>query len=179
MHFLTTAIRLFKYYKELGEAGMAQMTDSMLVAETEGDNNNSIVVIVKHLHGNMLSRWTNFLTEDGEKPWRQRDHEFLHERITRDQVMRLWEEGWQCLFRALDGMTESDLTKTVHIRGQASSAMDVIIRQLMHYSYHVGQIILLCKQQAGDAWQSLSIPKGESAAFNTAMSDPSDTNKQA
>ena len=178
MSFLTTTIRQFRHYKELAEGAMIQLDDAMLLHEAAGGN-NSVVVIVKHLHGNMLSRWTNFLTEDGEKAWRKRDEEFEHASLSRVQLMQLWEEGWQCVFGALGDMTDADLERTVHIRGEASTAMDAIIRQLMHYSYHVGQIVLLCKQQVGENWRSLSIPKGGSAAFNAAMSGQAEATRKS
>jgi len=168
MSFLSTTITQFKHYKDLAEKAMAQLDDTSLLHEVEGAD-NSLTVIVKHLNGNMLSRWTNFLSEDGEKPWRRRDEEFEHSALTRNQLMELWEEGWQCMFSTLESLSDSELGQTVHIRGEASSAMDAIIRQLMHYSYHIGQIILLCKQQAGDTWQSLSIPRGGSAAYNATL----------
>jgi hypothetical protein len=167
MSFLKSAIRQFRHYKELAEKAMAQPDDAALLHEADGDN-NSIVVIVKHMRGNMLSRWTNFLTEDGEKPWRTRDAEFNHETLTRANLLNLWEEGWACVFGTLESLTDADLTRTIHIRGEAMTAMDGILRQLAHYCYHVGQIILLCKQQA-DSWQSLTIPKNGSAAFNAGL----------
>jgi hypothetical protein len=128
---------------------------------------------VKHLHGNMLSRWTNFLSEDGEKPWRRRDEEFEHSPLGREELMRLWEEGWERVFSTLTSLSDEDLAGSIRIRGEQYSVMDAIIRQLMHYSYHIGQMILLCKMKAGDNWESLSIPKGGSAAFNSAMFEKS------
>jgi uncharacterized damage-inducible protein DinB len=167
MRFLETAISQFRHYKELAEKAMAQISDEALLKEC-APNNNSIVILVRHMHGNMLSRWTNFLTEDGEKPWRRRDEEFEHAAFSRAELMELWESGWQCLFGALGSLTDADLPQTIRIRAQEMSAMDAILRQLSHYCYHVGQIILLCKQSA-ESWQSLSIPRNESAAYNAAL----------
>ena len=166
--FLENAVRRFREYKTLAEKAMAQLSNDALLREGD-DVNNSLVVIVKHMRGNMLSRWTNFLTEDGEKPWRQREEEFVHEHLTRERLTGLWEEGWTAVFDTLASLREEDLGRTIHIRTEPMTAMDGIIRQLMHYSYHVGQIILLCKQELGDGWQSLSIPKGGTAAFNATM----------
>lgn len=168
MDFLQSVITRFREYKSLAEKAMAQLSDAQLLHNAE-DSDNSIVVIVKHMRGNMLSRWTNFLTEDGEKPWRQREEEFEHEELSRETLMNLWEEGWACLLNTLGSLRAEDLEHTVHIRREAMPAMDAIIRQVMHYSYHVGQIILLCKHQAGESWHSLSIPRGGTAAFNAAM----------
>jgi hypothetical protein len=170
MSFLKYCITRFREYKRLADKAMAQLSDERLLHNAEGDN-NSIVVIVKHMRGNMLSRWTNFLTEDGEKPWRQREEEFEHEGLSREALMQLWEEGWACLFATLESLSEADLDRIIHIRKEGMSAMDAIIRQLMHYSYHIGQIVLLCKHDAAEGWQSLSIPRGGSAAFNASMAE--------
>lgn len=169
MSFLTSSITRFKTYKQLAEKALAQVSDEALLQDGRNEADNSIVVIVKHMHGNMISRWTDFLTEDGEKPWRRRDEEFEHEALTRAELMALWESGWATVFATLESMNEADLARTVHIRKEPLEAMDAIIRQLMHYAYHVGQIILLCKQALGSNWQSLSIPKGGTAAYNAAM----------
>ena len=168
MSFLQTSMAQFRHYKALAEKAMIQVDDASLLHEASGDN-SSFIVIIKHLHGNMLSRWTAYLTEDGEKPWRERDAEFLHEALTRDGLLQLWEEGWARVFDTLASLTNADLDRTIHIRSEAMTAMDGIIRQQMHYAYHVGQIVLLCKQQVKHAWQSLSIPKGETAAYNAAL----------
>jgi hypothetical protein len=179
MSFLQNSIARLQEYKRLAEKAIAQISDEALLHDAGGENNNSIVVIIKHMHGNMLSRWTNFLTEDGEKPWRQRDDEFEHEAMSREQLLTLWEEGWQCMFNALMPLTEEDLAKNVLIRGEKLTVTDAIVRQLMHYAYHIGQIVLLCKQEAAEGWASLSIPKGGSAAFNTSMAAAAERKKQA
>jgi len=144
---------------------MAQVTDEQLVAVLDGEM-NSIAVIVKHMAGNMRSRWTDFLTSDGEKPDRNRDSEFVEAPATREALLALWEEGWQCLFGALEPLSEEDLQRTVTIRGEAHSVMQAINRQVAHYSYHVGQIVLLAKHFKRDEWQSLSVPRRQSGEFN-------------
>lgn len=163
--FLTTARKVFAQYKQLGEKTVEQLPDEQLFFQYNADS-NSIATIVKHLHGNMLSRWTDFLTSDGEKEWRQRDAEFENGPVTREELLRIWNEGWNCLFAALDGLTENDLDKTVYIRNEAHTVQDAILRQLAHYPYHVGQIIYIGKMIAGENWKSLSIPKNQSKAFN-------------
>ncbi len=163
--FLTTTIKVFRQYKALGEKTMEQLSDEKLFFQYN-DDSNSIAVIVKHLHGNMLSRWTDFLTSDGEKEWRERDAEFENESMTRETLLQKWNEGWNCMFNTLESLKAEDLAKTVYIRNEAHSAQDAIIRQLAHYSYHVGQIVYLGKMIAGTGWKSLSIPKNQSKAFN-------------
>jgi hypothetical protein len=127
---------------------------------------NSIAVVMQHMAGNMKSRWTNFLSEDGEKPWRNRDSEFEQPPATRVALMQLWEEGWDCMFQALESLTDADLNRSVPIRGEAHSVMQAINRQVAHYSYHCGQIVLLAKHFQHTQWTSLTVPKGKSAAFN-------------
>ena len=156
---------LFLYYKSLGEKAMDQVSDEALF-HTPDDKSNSISVIVKHLHGNMLSRWTDFLTTDGEKEWRQRDGEFEETLTTRAQVMHLWEEGWKCLFDALRSLTDEDLKKVVYIRNMGQPAEEAILRQLAHYAYHVGQIVYLARMLNEGNWTSLTIPKNQSKKFN-------------
>ena len=170
MASLQTTIRQFRNYKGLAERALDQLNDESLLRASDAAD-NSLVVLVKHMHGNMLSRWTNFLTEDGEKAWRQRDEEFEHSEMTRAQLLELWNAGWSRMFETLEQLSEADLERTIQIRGEAMTAGDAIIRQTMHYAYHVGQIVQLCKQRAGDGWQSLSIPKGGSAAYNSAMQE--------
>lgn len=160
MNFIPDCITRLREYKALAEKAMNQLSDDALLREPLHEGDNSLVVLVKHMHGNMLSRWTNFLTEDGEKIWRKRNDEFRHVGTTRERLMQLWEEGWTCFLSALESLQQDDLNRTVHIRQQPLSAGDAIIRQVMHYSYHVGQIILLCKQVKGNDWQSLSMPVG-------------------
>lgn len=148
---------------------MAQVTDEQLIAVLDGEM-NSIAIIVKHMAGNMRSRWTDFLSSDGEKPSRNRDTEFEDPPLTRKALLSLWEEGWQCLFRALEPLSDQDLQRTVTIRGEAHSVMQAINRQVAHYSYHCGQIVLLAKHFKHSEWQSLSVPRRQSADFNRRVS---------
>jgi hypothetical protein len=162
---LHSTIRVFEYYKSLGEKALVQISDEALFHMPD-EKSNSISVIIKHLHGNMLSRWTDFLTTDGEKDWRNRDEEFEEEPTTRAEVMQQWDLGWACLFEALAGLTADDLSKTVYIRNMGQTVEDAIIRQLAHYAYHVGQIVYLARLFNDGTWMSLSIPKGGSEGFN-------------
>jgi hypothetical protein len=163
--YLADAISLFRYYKKLGEGAMRQVSDEQLFQSLD-EEGNSIAITVKHMSGNMLSRWSEFLTSDGEKPTRNRDAEFEFSEGSRDAVMTLWESGWGCLFSALEPLTEADLSRRVTIRGEAHSVVQAVNRQLAHYPHHVGQIVLLAKHFAGSRWQTLSIAKNSSAAFN-------------
>lgn len=162
---LRECIAVFTKQKALAERAMAQLSDAEVFAAIDSDA-NSIAVIVKHLHGNMRSRWTGFLISDGEKPDRHRDAEFeLTASTSRDEVMRWWEAGWGYLFAALDELTPAQLSATVTIRGQQLSVTAAILRQLDHYGQHIGQIVLLAKHFRGAEWQSLSIPRGKSEEF--------------
>lgn len=163
--YLQSVNRLFRYYKSLGEKAMSQIGNASLFVPPNEDS-NSVATIVKHLHGNMLSRWTDFMTTDGEKEWRQRDAEFENGLDDRKVVMQKWEEGWDCLLSAIDSLTEDDLQKTVYIRNEGHSVMDAINRQLAHYSYHIGQIIYAAKMLKDEKWESLSIPKNKSKEYN-------------
>lgn len=163
--YLSSVIKRFGEYKALGEKTFAQLTDAQLLQQPN-EASNSIAVIVQHLHGNMLSRWTAFLTEDGEKPWRERDAEFETQSLGKEALLRLWEEGWEALFAALQSLDEDDLTKTITIRSQPLAVVDAINRQLAHYSYHVGQIVYLGRWLKNADWQSLSVAKGASKTFN-------------
>lgn len=163
--YLEDARTLFAYYKKLGERAFAQVTDQQLGLTLDNEA-NSIATIVKHMTGNMRSRWTDFLTTDGEKPDRNRDSEFEEPPSTRAALLATWESGWACLFSALEPLTDADLTRTITIRGEAHSVMQAINRQLAHYPHHVGQIVLLAKHFAHDHWQSLSVPRRGSAEFN-------------
>jgi hypothetical protein len=156
---------VFRYYKKLGERAMDQVADEHLFATLDHEA-NSIATIVKHITGNMRSRWTDFLTTDGEKADRNRDGEFVDPPSTRDALLKNWEDGWQYVFAALESLTDADLTRTVTIRGEPHSVMQAINRQLAHYPHHVGQIVLLAKHFACDRWQSLSVPRNKSADFN-------------
>lgn len=166
--FLPSAINRFAEYKTLGDKTFAQLTEQDLHWQPN-EATNSIAIIVQHMHGNMLSRWTNFLTEDGEKSWRQRDAEFESTVSSKDEILKKWEEGWAVLFAALYALTEDQLEQTITIRSQPLTVVDAINRQLAHYSYHVGQIVLLGKWLKGDAWQTLSIAKGQSQQYNQAL----------
>jgi hypothetical protein len=159
------SLALFRQYKRLAEGAMGQVTDEQLLATLDTET-NSIALIVKHLTGNMLSRWTDFLTTDGEKPSRDRDREFVDPPATRKALMAAWEEGWARLFEALDPLSDADLARTVTIRGEAHSVMQAINRQVAHYSLHVGQIVMLAKHFARDRWRPLTVARNQSAEFN-------------
>jgi hypothetical protein len=163
--YLEDALALFAYYKKLGERAMAQVSDDQLIACLDSEC-NSIALIVKHMAGNMRSRWTGFLTTDGEKPDRNRDSEFEEPPPTRVALLAAWESGWACVFAALNPLTDADLGRTITIRGEAHSVMQAINRQLAHYPHHVGQIVFLAKHFAGDHWQTLSVPRRGSEEFN-------------
>jgi hypothetical protein len=162
--FLKDSIKRFRSYKELGDKTFAQLDEKDLFFQPSSES-NSIAVIVKHMHGNMLSRWTHFLTEDGEKDWRQRDAEFEESVSTKEQILRLWEEGWACLLNTLESLKPADLDKSVTIRTEPLKVYDAILRQLAHYPYHVGQIVYLGRMVKNEQWQSLSIPKGNSLQY--------------
>ena len=164
-NYLDSSIKQFEYYKLLGEKTIISLTDEQLNHKVN-DESNSVTSIVKHLHGNMLSRWTDFLTTDGEKTSRKRDEEFEDTNLTQEQVLQHWEEGWACLFSALRSLRASDLEKIIYIRNQGHTVMEAINRQLAHYPYHVGQIVYIGKMALNTAWVSLSIPKGNSAQYN-------------
>jgi hypothetical protein len=163
--FLEDALALFRFSRSLAERAIAQVTDEQLFV-TLDDESNSIAVIAKHMAGNMRSRWTDFLTTDGEKPDRNRDSEFIDPPATRAELLALWEDGWNRLFAAIEPLTDADLARTITIRGEAHSVLQAINRQLGHVPYHVGQIVLLAKHFAGHQWQSLSVPRNMSAEFN-------------
>jgi Protein of unknown function (DUF1572) len=166
--FLSSSLAEFKKYKKYGDAAMAQVSDAQINLLPE-PNSNSIAVIVKHLHGNMISRWQNLFDADGESQNRNRDAEFEFEDLSRESLLELWESGWGCLFSALENLKPSDFLRLVFIRGEAHSVIAVIQRQLAHYPGHVGQIVYLAKMFQGEKFVSLSIPKGQSASFNAAM----------
>jgi hypothetical protein len=159
--YLESMIKRFASYKELGDKTFAQIRDADFHFRPN-EESNSIAVIVHHMSGNMLSRWTGFLTEDGEKTWRKRDTEFEFREDSRDEVIAAWEKGWSCLLSALGSLTAADLLSKVKIRSESLLALDAINRQLAHYAYHVGQIIYLGKVLRNDEWKSLSIPRGQS-----------------
>ena len=165
LSYLKSARRQFEYYKMLGEKAMQQIEDTALFYQPN-EETNSIAIIVKHLWGNMLSRWTNFLTEDGEKPWRERDAEFENTLRTREELLQKWHEGWQCLFGALDSITDQDLERIIYIRNEGHTVLEAINRQIAHYSYHVGQIVFIAKMIRNEGWTSLSIPRNKSGDYN-------------
>lgn len=164
-NFLENAIIQFEYYKALGDKAIAQLDEKQLFWEYNEDT-NSIAIIVKHLVGNMLSRWTNFLTEDGEKTWRNRDDEFVNTYNTKAVILTDWEKGWSCLFNAIKPLTINDFDKLIYIRNQGHTIQEAITRQLCHYSYHIGQLVYLAKIQKGMEWKSLSISKNKSKNYN-------------
>ncbi len=163
--YLKDSLDVFRYYKKLGEHAMAQCPDDALFASLDAES-NSIAIIVKHMAGNMRSRWTDFLTTDGEKPDRNRDTEFETPPKTRAALMELWERGWKYVFDALEPLGDEDLVRTITIRTEPHSVMQAINRQVAHYSYHVGQIVYVAKHLAGNKWQTLTVPKKKSTEFN-------------
>jgi uncharacterized damage-inducible protein DinB len=163
--YIEDSLDLFRYYKKLAERAMDQVTDEQLFA-TLDEESNSIAIVVKHMAGNMRSRWTDFLTTDGEKPDRDRDGEFVDPPATREALLQLWEDGWNRVFGALQPLSDAELGRTITIRGEAHSVLQAINRQVAHYSHHVGQIVLLAKHFGHERWQSLSVPRNRSAEFN-------------
>lgn len=168
MTFLKDAIKRFKYYKDLGDKTFAQLSDKDLLFQPSPDS-NSIAIIVQHLYGNMLSRWTNFLTEDGEKEWRNRDSEFAVITLSKADVLSFWNIGWDCMLKTLEKLTEADLDKTITIRTEPLKVQDAILRQLAHYPYHVGQIVTIGKMIKDTEFTTLSIAKNKSKDFNDSM----------
>ena len=166
--YLKDSIDLFRFYKKGAERAMAQCSDEALFTTIDSES-NSIAIIVKHMAGNMRSRWMDFLTTDGEKADRNRDAEFEDPPKTRAELMELWERGWKHVFDALEPLTDADLTRTVTIRTEPHSVMQAINRQIAHYAYHCGQIVMLAKHFRGDKWSSLSVPRNRSAEFNRAV----------
>jgi Protein of unknown function (DUF1572) len=171
--YLETALRRLKYYKDLGDKTFVQLNEWDFHYQPN-DESNSIAIIMQHMAGNMLSRWTNFLTEDGEKEWRKRDEEFEVHQHNKQQLLELWEKGWACFLETLSSLKKKDLKKKVTIRQEELTVIDAINRQLAHYPYHIGQIIFLAKIIKNKNWQNLSIPKGNSQAYNQSddLKDP-------
>lgn len=163
--YVTDSVTIFRQSKKLAEAAMAQLSDEQLQTAIDPES-NSIAIIVKHMAGNMRSRWTDFLTTDGEKPNRNRDSEFEQPSASRAELMALWEDGWQHVFAALEPLTDADLGRTITIRGEAHSVMQAINRQVAHYSSHCGQIIFLAKHLQSSNWKCLSVPRRKSEEFN-------------
>jgi hypothetical protein len=171
--YLATVISRLKYYKDLGDKTFAQLNNWDFHYQSN-EESNSIAIIIRHLSGNMLSRWTNFMDDDGEKEWRQRDDEFAIHSHTKQELIEEWEKGWSCLFNAIESLKKKQLKKTVLIRKEPLSVIDAINRQLAHYPYHVGQIVHIAKIIKGKNFQSLSIPRNGSQAYNasTDVKDP-------
>ncbi len=162
-------LKLFTYYKVLAEKAIAQVDDEHL-HRALGEDGNSIAVVMRHVAGNARSRFTDFLTSDGEKPWRDREGEFAETVATRDQLWEEWNAGWACLFSTLEQLEEMDMERLVYIRNEGHTVQEALHRQLAHYAYHVGQIVLLARAFTGSAWTSLSIPRGKSTDFNAQKS---------
>lgn len=162
--YLEGIIKQYEYYKLLGDKSFEQVSDEALFWQYN-EASNSIAVIVKHLWGNMMSRWTDFLTSDGEKEWRNRDAEFENDLAAKEAVLQRWNEGWACVFNALHSLNVEDLDKMIYIRNLGQTVTDALNRQLAHYAYHVGQIIYIARM-AAEQWDSLSIPKGQSERYN-------------
>ena len=163
--YVEDSLELLRYDKKLAEGAMAQVSDEQLFAAIDGES-NSIAIVVKHIVGNMRSRWTDFLTTDGEKPDRNRDSEFVDPQHTRAALLQSWEEGWQLVFQAIEALTDQDLGRTITIRGEPHSVMQAMNRAIAHYASHIGQIVMLAKHLAHDHWKSLSVPRGRSQDFN-------------
>ncbi|MEO6541050.1 MAG: DUF1572 family protein [Ferruginibacter sp.] len=170
--YLQSVIKRLNYYKGLGDKTLAQLTEADLHHRPNAES-NSIAIIIQHMSGNMLSRWTDFLTGDGEKDWRRRDAEFEEQQLTKDQLLEYWRKGWDCCLNTLNSLTEDDLLKTIYIRSEGLVAIDAINRQFAHYPYHIGQIIHIAKTIKNEKWQSLSIAKGESEQYNRKMNTKS------
>jgi hypothetical protein len=170
-NYFEDALKAFRAYKKLAEKAVAQLQDEEFLV-TLDEESNSVAVIMKHIAGNMLSRWTDFLTSDGEKPNRNRDMEFVIESQTkREDVIAYWERGWKCVFDALEPLKPEDLGKVVLIRGEEHTVVQAMNRQLMHYAYHIGQIVFLAKHYRSADWTSLSVPRNRSAEFNQSMAN--------
>ena len=163
--YLESIKKQLLYYKTIAEKAIDQLEESQLFI-TVNDDTNSIAVIVKHMAGNMLSRWTDFLTTDGEKEWRNRDSEFENELITKKKLLAFWNKGWDCFFSTINNLQAEDLTKIIYIRNQGQTVVDAINRQLAHYPYHIGQIVFYAKMLKQTPWESLSIPKNKSIDYN-------------
>lgn len=167
-NFLQSVIKRVRYYKLLGDQTIEQLSGEEMHFQPN-TSSNSIALIIQHMAGNMLSRWTDFLESDGEKEWRNRDSEFEEANLNKDELITLWNKGWKCFLDTLEGLSEEDLLKTIRIRSEELGVIDAINRQLAHYPYHVGQMIYLGKIIRNEEWKNLSIAKGDSAAFNRQM----------
>jgi hypothetical protein len=163
-NFLSLSIDRFEQLQSLGAKTLDQLNDEQIHWSPDAES-NSIAVIVQHLYGNMLSRFTDFLTTDGEKPDRHRDSEFVEQKLSLDELRKKWNEGWDCVFAAIRPLTNDDIEKEVFIRGESHTVMEAILRQISHYGYHVGQIVYIGKHIKGSEWKTLSIPRGKSEEF--------------
>jgi len=175
-NFLDISVKLFKYYKSLADRSIAMLDETGMHLRPEAGSNN-VAVLVKHMSGNMRSRFTDFLTADGEKTWRNRDSEFEDAYTSKDELLQEWEKGWACLFDALNSLRPADLTSIVYIRNEGHTVLEAVTRQLAHYSYHCGQIVFLAKSIKGDQFGTLSIAKGASQQFNQAKFEQETTRK--
>jgi len=164
-NYLDNIRKLFRYYKSLGDQSLARLDDSN-IHDSLGEGSNNAAIIAKHIAGNMLSRWTDFLDSDGEKEWRNRETEFADDFPSKAALMDYWEKAWKCLFKAIDPLEAADMNKIAYIRNEGHSIVEAINRQLAHYAYHIGQLVFVSKAINGDQWESLSIPKGQSKDFN-------------
>lgn len=174
--YLEDSLSLLRYYKKLAEGAIQQVKDDQLTFVLDPEM-NSIALTVKHMAGNMRSRWMDFLTSDGEKPDRNRDTEFVEPPSSREELMRRWESGWNCVFSALEPLSEADMTRTVYIRGEAHSVMQAINRQIAHYAYHCGQIVFLAKHLQHEKWRPLSVPRNKSGEFNQKVKSGEDSQR--
>lgn len=165
-NYLNSTLKQFEYYRILGEKTFAQLNEDELFWQFNKES-NSIAIMVNHLWGNMKSRWTDFLTSDGEKEWRNRDLEFESIITSKVEMLKKWEDGWTCLFEALNAINMDNFDSEIFIRNQSHSITEAINRQMMHYAYHIGQIVYVGRMIKGEKWQSLSIPKGKSKDFNS------------
>lgn len=166
--FLSNSIATFKQYQLIGEKALNQIEDASFFIK-HNEASNSVSNIIMHLHGNMLSRWTDFLNSDGEKEWRNRDQEFEDQNLNKNQIMQKWLEGWECLYSAMESLTEDDLLKTIYIRHQPQKVLEAIQRQIAHYAYHIGQLVYISKMYSKNDWNSMSIPKGKSNEYNQSL----------
>jgi hypothetical protein len=164
-NYLESTRKLFSYYKSLGDTVIARLNDEQLHWQYN-EASNSIAMVVKHIAGNSISRWTDFLITDGEKPWRDRDNEFESTITTKEELILLWNKGWDCLFTAIDSLTQADLLTIVYIRNEIHTVIEAINRQLTHLPYHIGQMVFIAKLILDSDWESLTIPKGQSTTFN-------------
>ena len=171
--YIDSIKKRFLYYKNLGDKTFEQLTDEQVFWQYN-EESNSIATIVKHVSGNMISRWTNFLTEDGEKPWRNRDSEFSNSLKNKTDVIELWENGWRVFLDALSEINEQNLESTIYIRGEAHSVLDAVNRQLAHYPYHIGQMVYIAKMLKNNDWKTLSIARNTSEDFNQKMLENSE-----